>query len=357
MSQPAIDTLWYTRCSVPTPFSFAAQFGWFEEEFAKDGIAVKSLRESNNPEELASHFDHNLSNSFRQGGSVPAIWARSRGQDTRVIALSWTDEHQAIIALPGAGIGTVRDLRGRRIGIPRHNITIDHNRASALRAFELALGFEGISLADVELIDLADEHLPEDGEVRRGLSSGGERRHAYTNEVHALATRAVDAVYVKDVRGLDVAHILGAVVVADLGFHPDPFVRISNCAPRPLTVSGELLRTRPDLVERFLARVVAAGEWARRNPDGTVRAIASETGWSERSVRRSFGPNVHEHLIANLDPASIQGLGQFVSYLAKNGFIPADFDVESWVDPGPLERLSASLVPLNFGAPSIIAAA
>lgn len=356
MTHP-VDTLWYTRCSVPTPFSFAAQFGWFEEEFAPDGIAVKSLRESNDPEKLASHFEHNLPNSFRQGGSVPAIWARSKGQDTRVIALSWTDEHQAIIALPRSGIRTAKDLGGRRIGVPKHNITIDHNRASALRAFELVLASEGLSFGDVEQVDLIDAHLPEDAEVRKGLSAGDQRRHAYTNEVHALATGAVEAVYVKDVRGLDVAHILGTVVVADLGFHPDPFVRISNCAPRPLTVSGELLRTRPDLVERFLARVVAAGEWARRNPDGTVRAIASETGWSERSVRQAFGPHVHEHLAANLDPGSIKGLGQFVSYLAEGGFIPADFDVESWIDPGPLERLAKSPLPLNFGAPSIIAAA
>jgi ABC-type nitrate/sulfonate/bicarbonate transport system substrate-binding protein len=157
MTQPPLETLWYTRCQVPTPFSFAAQFGWFEQEFAPDGIAVKSLRETSNVEELASHFEHSLPNSFRQGGSVPAIWARAKGQDTRVIALTWTDEHQAIIALPSSGIRSAADLRGRRIGIPKHAITIDHNRASALRAFELVLEHEGVPRTDVELIDLEDE--------------------------------------------------------------------------------------------------------------------------------------------------------------------------------------------------------
>ena len=28
MSRHPIDALWYTRCAVPTPFSFAAQFGY-----------------------------------------------------------------------------------------------------------------------------------------------------------------------------------------------------------------------------------------------------------------------------------------------------------------------------------------
>ncbi len=342
VTRPAIDALWYTRCAVPTPFSFAAQFGWFEAEFAHDGFPIKSLRESSKAEELSSHFDHTLANSFRQGGSVPAIWARSKGRDTRVIAITWTDEYQAIIALPASGITTIKDLKGRKVGVPKHAITIDHNRASAHRAFEVALGLEGLSLADVEVIDLDDARYAPTAGVRSGLSAGGRERHSYTNEAFALARGEVDAVYVKDVRGAELAYLLGAVVVADLGFHPDPFVRLSNCTPRPLTVSGELLDQRPDLVDRFLARVVRAGEWAATHPDETVLAISRETGWSERWVRRAYGDQVHHHLAANLDPASVTGLGQFINDLARAGAIPNDFDVNDWIDPAPLERLAFS---------------
>ena len=35
----SIDTLWYTRCPVPTPLGLAAKLGWFDTEFAPDGIA------------------------------------------------------------------------------------------------------------------------------------------------------------------------------------------------------------------------------------------------------------------------------------------------------------------------------
>jgi len=352
-TRPTIDALWYTRCAVPTPFSFAAQFGWFEEEFAHDGFAIKSLRESSKVDELSSHFDHNLDNSFRQGGSVPAIWARSKGRDTRVIALTWTDEYQAIIALPSAKIATIKDLKGRKIGVPRHAITIDHNRASAYRAFEVALGLEGLSPADVQVVDLDDAHYGQSAsEVRRGLSPGGRERHSYTNEAFALARGDVDAIYVKDVRGAELAYLLGAVVVADLGFHPDPFVRLSNCTPRPLTVSGELLDRRPDLVDRFLARVVRAGEWAATHPHETVQAISRETGWSERWVRRAYGDQVHLHLSADLAPASVTGLGQFIGDLARAGAIPTPFDVNDWIDPGPLGRLAAS-EPFGWAAADI----
>lgn len=342
MTDTPIDTLWYTRCSVPTPFSFAAQFGWFEDEFANDGIAVKSLRESSNVEELASHFEHHLPNSFRQGGSVPAIWTRARGQDTHVIALSWTDEHQAIIALPSSGIREARDLKGRRIGIPRHAITIDHNRASALRAFELVLAREGLSLSDVELIDLPDEGEGEAVRTRRGLTPAGRRSHTYVNEARALGAGVVDAIYVKDVRGQDVAHILGADVIVDIGNDPDPILRTSNCTPRPLTVSGELLRTRPDIVDRFLARVVEAGERLTTDPQEAVRGIASETGWSESAVRRAFGPDVHNALRAELDPGAIEAFDQFISWLAQRGFIERDFSTADWIDPAPLRRVLAA---------------
>src|SRR5262249_55220886 len=151
-----------------------------------------------------------------------------------------------------------------------------------LRAFDVVLATEGLSISDVRLIDLYDtDYLPEQGGTRAGLQLGGRQRHSYTNEAYALARGDVDAVYVKDVRGAELAYLLGAHVVADIGFHPDPFVRISNCAPRPLTVSGALLRERPDIVDRFLKRVIEAGEWAAEHPDETVRLISEETGWSE----------------------------------------------------------------------------
>jgi ABC-type nitrate/sulfonate/bicarbonate transport system substrate-binding protein len=332
------DALWYTRCSVPTPLSIAVLNGAIHEEFQPDGIEIKSLRDSTDPAELASHYEHSLPHSFRQGGSVPAIWTRSKGTKTKVIALSWTDEFQAIIALPTARIQTVKDLKGRRIGVPKHAISVDHNRASSLRAFSLLLAADGLSLADVEQIDLLDADEPQTAGVSR---LGGRRGHSYRTEALALARGQVDAIYVKDVRGLEVINLLGAQIVADIGFHPDTFLRISNCTPRPLTVNEETLAIYPDLVTRFLGRVVAGGQWAAAHPNETVTRISQETGWSERAVRQSFGDQVHLHLGADLSDASIQGLGAFKDYLFQTGVIPNDFSITDWIDAEPLSRLQS----------------
>lgn len=328
--------LWYTRCSVPTPLSFAAQFGWIDEEFQPDGIRIRSLRESTDEAEKASHYDHTLPHSFRQGGSVPPIWARANGQETRVIGLSWTDEFQAIVALPGSGIRTTRDLKGRRVGLPKHVTRIDHNRASALRAFIVALDLEGLSIDDVERVDLADADYPAGTEG----SPAGLKRHTYASEALALARGDVDAVYVKDVRGLELAQLTGAHVVADLGFHPDPFVRISNCAPRPLTVNADTIEQHPELVSRFLSRVTSAAAWARQHPAETVSWIARETGWAERAVRRSYGDDVHLHLDIDLAQDKVDGLAAFTRFLFEHGFVNSQIDIAQWIDARPLQSLA-----------------
>lgn len=348
LAAPAnIDTLWYTRCSVPTLFGLAAQFAWFEQEFAPDGIIVKALRESADPAEQASHFTHSLRHSFRQGGSVPPIWARGQGVRTKVIGITWTDEYQAIIALPQSGIRSVRDLRGRRVGIPHHGSLVDHNRISALRAFTVALETEGLSLRDVELKDLADTAVPLANDPRAPDATvtfaGRRRRHSYTNEVYALVRGEVDAVYVKDVRGAEVTQLLGAVIIFDLGFHPDPYIRVSNCTPRPLTVNEETIENHPEIVSRFLRQVVKAGEWAAMHPDDATALVARETGWSERWLRRAYGEQLHRSLSVELSEDSIKGLGVFKDYIASIGALDQDFNIHDWIDPRPLAEVQARI--------------
>ena len=334
-----MNELWHARCPVPTPLSVAIQLGWIENALLRSGgIRFRSMPETGDPNEAVQYHESPLPNSFRHGGSVPALWARAKGQQTRVIGLSWTDEYQAIIALPRTGPTTIRQLRGRRIGIPQHDTAIDHCRAAALRAFSVILATEGLSFADVELVDLPDDQVPT--VIRNGTvvatGNGRRGRYRYTNEVHALARGDVDAVYVKDAGGAQATHLLSATVIGNIGFHPDPHVRINNCTPRPLTVSQFLLDHHPDVVRALLTQVVTAGEWACTNPRATIGLVVRETGWTENWVRYAYGEDVHQNLRLSLSPSWIAGLDTFKSFLAAQGFLAANFDINAWVDPQPL---------------------
>src|ERR1700733_487729 len=127
-----VTELWYTRCPVPTASSIAISQGWLDDEFARDGITVSSLRASADSDVRESHFDHTKAASFRQGGNIPPIWTRSRGSDVRLIGLSWAEQYQAILTRADTGIDGPEDLAGRRLALPRRgNDQIDFWRGGA----------------------------------------------------------------------------------------------------------------------------------------------------------------------------------------------------------------------------------
>ena len=331
------ESVWYTRCPAPTPLSIAYQLGWVEQQFKSAGVGVRSIRDSKDPAVRESHFTHALDFSFRQGGNIPPIWARSGGRETRVVGITTTDEFQAIIALPGSGITRGSDLKGRRIGVPRKpGERIDFQRATALKGIVSALSLDGLTHTDIELVYLDS---PEASLVEVGNAAflGLKRRYPYGDELLALARGTIDAFFVKGAEGLVLANQIGAVVVSEFGFHPDPRIRVNNGTPRPLTVDATFLDDRPDLVADLVATVGRVAAWAEANPHDAVRLIANEIGVSEDAVWAANGPDVHRHLSLTMAEEQLVAFDHFKTFLFDWGFIPADFDVFAWAERGPLE--------------------
>ncbi|WP_380872006.1 desulfurase [Sphingomonas sp. DBB INV C78] len=334
--------IWYTRCPVPTPLGIAINLGLIERDLEPLGVRVNSIQDTTDPDKRASHIDHHLAHSFRQGGSVPAIWARAAGADTRVIGLSWVDESQAIITLPGSGIREVKDLKGRRIGLPlRRDQKIDIFRATALRALLAGLSLGGVGENEVEWVDIdASDPLGVAfvGNAARRSWSG---RPLYTAEFHALVRGEVDAIHVKGSLGQEYAFLAGAHVVVDTGFHPDPKIRVNNGAPRPLTVDAVTLEQYPEIAERLLRNVIAAGDWAESHPAEALAYLTRETGSPEQFVRAAYGGDtLHRRLKTDLSEASIEALGEFTTFLFERGFLPDHFDVGAWIDRRPFEAIT-----------------
>ncbi|MBB3428972.1 ABC-type nitrate/sulfonate/bicarbonate transport system substrate-binding protein [Rhizobium sp. BK312] len=344
MTNNAISEIWYTRCPVPTPVGLAAQLGYLEDGFRSEGVTLKSIIDSPDRNIRQSHFNHTLDWSFRHGGNVPPIRARSEGRRTRLVGITWTDEFQAIITLPGTGIRATRDLKGRRFGIARRpEGIVDFMRATALKGLISALSLEGLSKDDVEIVEiaLADSVLAsQEGPSLFGLK----RRQAYGEEIAALLRGEVDAIYVKGTAGINVANLIGAVQVAEFGFHPDPKIRINSGSPRVLTVDELLAEERPDLVRKLIEAIFKASAWAEAHPEETRRFVARESGATEEQVLAANGPDIHRHLGLGLEPDLVGAVEHYKNFLRDFGFLAGDFDIGEWVDRRHLDGFAERAV-------------
>jgi ABC-type nitrate/sulfonate/bicarbonate transport system substrate-binding protein len=324
--EPPLDTLWYIRYPVPTGLGIAVQKGWLEESFSAQGTRIESLRESDDKAVRESHLDHTLQNSVRHGGNIPAIWARSTGRETRVIGLSWADEVQLILSLPGSGIKTVKDLRGRRFGLPDNRETqIDFSRAQAIRGLENALKLEGLGVSDVELVDF----------VREEVRGGG------NGVLTGLLRGEVDAIFLKGAHAARYASAFGLHTVIDTGSHPEPLIRANNGTPRTLTVDLNLLEKHFDSTVRIVDQVLRAEAWARANPEEARRFLARESNTTEAWVTRAYGKDAHLRLRTDFAETSVLALQDFSDFLYRWQFIPKPVDVRSWIDTRPFEAAKA----------------
>jgi len=341
-----IDTLWYTRCPAPTAASVALREGWMEQEFAPEGIAVRSLASARERSVHQSHYTHSQPNSFRFGGYVPPLVSASRGADLRVLGLSWPDRTAAVLALPRSGLHSASALRGKRLSVPRRmRDDIDWWRALVLSGYESALASAGLTFQDVHLVEVnIDRRYVEDATTGHttGQSLWGARSQfaVQREEVAALLRGEVDAIYSDAAMGEIVKAVLGLTVVVDLTRHEETG-DVATGQPLVLTATGSLVESRPDLVSRWLARLLEANAWARAHHSRTLQIIAQDTGLPEDFVPAAYSPRVHEQLDLSLSPLRCRLLQTKCDELARRGFLEKPLSIDTLIDPGPLERAQA----------------
>jgi len=262
-----------------------------------------------------------------------------------MVATSWLDEYQAVIALPESGIHGGLDLRGKRLGVPcRPGEQIDYWRAMCLRGYRNALELAGVSPDDVEFVELQtnERQIAEGGASQRGtLWRGTARARRQSREALALVRGEVDAIYTASPAGAHLTAFLGARVVVDIGAAPDPLLRSNNQVPTILTVDGALARSRPDLVVRYLAALFDAAEWALSHASQTAAILSEDVGATTEWLHAANGSDVHRKLAPVLDPSHVQAISAQKSFLLDIGLLESDFDLQSWIDPTFIEAAAA----------------
>jgi ABC-type nitrate/sulfonate/bicarbonate transport system substrate-binding protein len=339
-SKDITDEIFHTVCPVPV----AAIFGHIEKEFLQSGTQLNILQASSDRSIRESHFVHRIDNLFRQGGNAPALYAKSSGSDTKLIALSYAPQYQGLLALPNRGLKSAEDLKGKRLSLPRRfREPIDFWRSISLQGYENALRTVGLSLEDVTLVDLPTDDSFSDRPTNDRLARAGELIRQHQRETIAWLNGEVDVIFAYSAWGAALREQFSAVELIDLNKAASLKDKINNGAPKTLTVSARLLKERPDLVERYLVEALKAAEWARENGGEARRIIASKTSVIEALLVKG----VEQALDISLDEELIEALSLRKEFLLRHGFIPNDFDIRGWIDPEPLGRAKEKLAKIG----------
>ena len=267
--------IWFTRCGGATASTIAIQENFLHDAFADNGVILRSLQESNDSAVRESHFDHSIPAMFREGGNIPPIWARAKGADTVVLAISWVDEFQSIVVRGDSGIRSLAELRGKRLAVPLYaGISIDFQRGANFHGFASGLSLAGLSAGDVTFVDVPVER----GNTSTSGGNGG--RESGAAELEALFDGRVDAVFLRQSSGLRLfnEHAERLRELVRLTDQPDPLHRINNGTPRPLTVHRSFLAEHRDLVVRYIAALIRAADWAEANPGAALDALMARPG-------------------------------------------------------------------------------
>lgn len=322
----------YTRCpGVPTISAIAHQLGLIEEELGQEaGIAPEYTSVGFSPKIDYGHDDRYW---IRNAGHAPAVWKRSKGVDCYLVGLAFLEGSYPVLALKSSCIRSVAELKGKRLAVVgRYDGYFDLMVNQQLKIFRTTLGTAGLSLDDVELVEVKQQRSAP------GTAKGDFFLNAFRERLALLVAGEVDAIAATIPP--DAGDFPELTVLYDTRLHPDSDERVNPSVLRGLVVSGPLLRERRDIVVRVLARLLEAAEWAESNPLGALRLVAQDLGVPPERLAASY-ENVAQGVQLDFDEKRLSALAVQKAFLLEHGLIEHDFDLTEWVDPTPLAEARA----------------
>ena len=335
----------YTICPVLVASHVAVQQGWLEAELKKVNSSLKYLW-SLPHENWLTHFTHDKPNFFRDGGNIPAIWAKSEGKKTKLIGLTFSADGGQILTRVGSGINKVSDLKGKKIGLFKrvNPDRVDFWRATAERGILLSIELAGLKRKDVIIVDLPvtgsdyPSTVPANSPAELWWSKESESARntsLYRTEINALLEGKVDAIYANRGRS-KIYQAEGTVkAIEDLGSRPDWTLQVAN-TPYSLTVSEELADAHPEIVVAYLKSVIKAGHWIKENQREAAEIFSKLIShWAGQCVIKEIAKY---HFVPNLSKKNLAGIEVEKQFLLENGYIKNDFSVQDWAAPQYLEE-------------------
>jgi sulfonate transport system substrate-binding protein len=292
--KPAKIRFAYTTSMTGELIMIARQQGWFEEEFAKDGIAIEYNKFMNGPPVIEAFGGGRL--DIGQVGDQPAIQARANGIDIKAIGVycqgvfTPTAKYTSVLVPPDSDIRTIKDLKGKKVGVPVGT--------NLHKVFLYFLKYHGLTVNDIKLVNMD-----------------------YVNIKTAIATKNVDA-------GVLIEPFVGAIELEGTGRVIDDATDIKPVY-NLIIVSNEFAQKYPDIVARVLKVYAKAARWIAENPQKANELVAKDSGVKLEIVEKAVRSNRFDLRITDVTRQSVKETERF---LRENNLIKRDVDVDELLE-------------------------
>ncbi|MBO0365644.1 ABC transporter substrate-binding protein [Pseudomonas putida] len=269
-----------------------------EKEFAKDGIKI-DWRFFKGAGPVINEALANGQADFAYLGDLAAIIGKANGLDTRVLSAGVRGVKSYLGVVPGSGIKTLADLKGKRVAVFR-------GTANQL-SFASALASQGLSERDLKVINLD-----------------------FNAANAAIAAKQIDATW-----GLSNLLSLRERGLVELPVSSRD-LKGAGSTQAVLLGSGEFIRQHPELTARLVKAQEQASQWLRdeHNRQAYIELVATTANYPRVILEGDLADeNLAEYFDPRLDAEFVGLLQQGVDLAAKERLIRRGFQVSEWIEP------------------------
>jgi sulfonate transport system substrate-binding protein len=270
----------------------------FEKAFAEQGIKIQwSFFKGAGP--VINEAFANGQVDLAYLGDLAAIIGKSNGLDTRLLSATARDVKHYLGVVPGSGIKTLQDLKGKRVAIFR-------GTASQL-SFDAALASQGLSEKDVKVINLD-----------------------FNAAIAALAAKQIDASWSGS--GLTALQAKG---LAELPLNTKDLGGAGS-VQAVLLGTGKFVDAHPEVVAKLLKAQQQAVEWLTQdsNKDAYIQLVSGLASYPPVILSQDLkDQKLSEVFQSSLDPVFLGKLQDAVDLASQQKLIRKPFKVSDWVAP------------------------
>ncbi|MFB9279826.1 SfnB family sulfur acquisition oxidoreductase [Cohnella cellulosilytica] len=261
--------------------------------------------------------------SIQYENPATALERLSRGEDVRIVGLALQYRRETILVRADSPRRTVADLRGARLGIAVGGRPEDEIRKrEAARNVDIALTKAGSLPEELEWVELRGAEVPAGGRL----------------DLQALLRGEADAIFAEGALAAEARRLLGVRELEEYVIYAP--------AMAVLTVSGGLVRERPEWADRILAHASAASSWAYENRKEANRLAARLLGLPEEEVESVFSERLHRQLGISVAEDKWARLVYWKRELLALGALERDFPLDEALDK---ERIQGAQALLDGG--------